>query len=329
MVLFLLNPNMSDRRRSRKRMKTEHQTIGMVLVGVLVALASVMACSKEERPAEVVTVESRYPGISTGMLKNAKLVEMKPELVAETGEAKITTADMQGMVQELPQEYQAQLQKNLIFLLEQRIARTLLLQEAKAAGVPSQNVGDEEVIQGLAAKVAQSATVSDEDIRKFYDANKALIGDTPLEEVKDQIQAMLLQEKQQEVLMGYIEQLEKRADIKLNRDWFEQQSRLTRDNPVDQARLSGKPSVVQFGAPSSVPSEMMGPVLEGLQQKYAQALNVVMVNVGDEQILGARYGIRSVPTQMFFDKSGKEVGRNQGVLEEEELAKEVAKLGLN
>jgi thioredoxin 1 len=249
--------------------------------------------------------------------------------VAETGDAKITTADMQGMVQELPQEYQAQLQKNLIFLLEQRVARTLLLQEAKAAGVPSQGVGDEEVIQGLAAKVAQSATVSDEDIQKFYEANKALIGDTPLEDVKDQIQAMLLQEKQQEVLMGYIEQLEKRADIKLNREWFEQQSRLTRDNPVDQARLSGKPTVVQFGAPSSVPSEMMGPVLEGLQQKYAQALNVVTVNVGDEQILGARYGIRSVPTQMFFDKSGKEVGRNQGVLEEEDLAKEVAKLGLN
>jgi thioredoxin 1 len=74
---------------------------------------------------------------------------------------------------------------------------------------------------------------------------------------------------------------------------------------------------------------MMTGVLEGLQQKHAQALNVVMVNIGDEQILGARYGVRSVPTQMFFDKTGKEVSRNQGVLDEEELAKEVAKMGVN
>jgi thioredoxin 1 len=54
-----------------------------------------------------------------------------------------------------------------------------------------------------------------------------------------------------------------------------------------------------------------------------------MINIGDEQILGARYGIRSVPTQMFFDKTGKEVSRNQGVLDEEELAKEVTKIGVN
>jgi thioredoxin-like negative regulator of GroEL len=214
-------------------------------------------------------------------------------------------------------------------MLEQRVAKAILVQEAKAAGVPSQGVPDEAVIQGLAAQVAQSATVADEDIQKFYEANKTLIGDAPLEEVKDQIQAMLLQEKQQEVLTAFIEQLEKRADIKVNRDWFEQQSRLTRDNPVDQARLSGKPSVVQFAVASSVPSEMMTPVLEGLQQKHAGTLNVVFVNVGDEAILGARYGIRSVPTQVFFDKAGKEISRNQGVLDEEELAKEAARVITN
>jgi thiol-disulfide isomerase/thioredoxin len=309
-------------------MKAERKTM-VVAAMALIALVFVFACTKEE-PAKiaVVTVEDRYPGISMGMLKNAKLTEMKNDLVAETGDTKLTAADVQSMLQELPQEYLAQLQKNLIFLLEQRIAKTVLLQEAKATGVPTQGVPDETVIQGLAAKVAESAAVADEDIQKFYEANKALIGDAPIEEVKDQIQAMLLQEKQQEVLTAFIEQLEKRADIRVNRDWFEQQSRLTRDNPVDQARLSGKPSVVQFGIPSSVPSEMMTGVLEGLQQKHTQALNVVLVNVGDEQILGARYGIRSVPTQMFFDKAGKEISRNQGVLDEEQLAKEVAQIGV-
>jgi thioredoxin 1 len=51
--------------------------------------------------------------------------------------------------------------------------------------------------------------------------------------------------------------------------------------------------------------------------------------VGDEAILGARYGIRSVPTQVFFDKAGKEISRNQGVVDEGDLAKEVARVITN
>ena len=310
-------------------MNAQHSIIRLVAIA-LVALAAAWACTKEE-PAKVavVTVEDRYPGISIGMLKNATLADMKSDLVAEAGEAKITGADLQSMLQELPQEYLPQLQKNLIFLLEQRVARTILLQEAKTVGVSTEGVSDEDVIQGLANHVAQTATVADEDIQKFFEANKALIGEATLEEVKDTIQAMLLQERQQAALTTFIEELEKRARIQVNREWFEQQSRLTRDNPVDQARLSGKPSVVQFGTPSSVTSEMMTPVLEGLQQKHAGTLNVVFVNVGDEAILGARYGIRSVPTQVFFDKAGKEISRNQGVVDEGDLAKEVARVITN
>jgi thioredoxin 1 len=301
------------------------------LAVVLVALSYVTACTKEEPKAkvEVVTVEERYPGVSTGMLKNAKLTDLKPELVAEAGGTAITGADLQSMLQELPQEYLPQLQKNMIFLLDQRVARTILLQEAKAAGVKTEGETEEAVIQALANQIAQTATVADDDILKFYEANKAMIGEASLEEVRDTIAGMLLQERQQAALATFVDQVEKRAQIQVNRDWFEQQSRLTRDNPVDQARISGKPSLVQFAVPSSVMGEMMTPLLEALQQKHAGALNVIFVNVGDEQILGARYGIRSVPTQLFFDNTGKEVSRNQGVIDEGDLVKAVAGIGVN
>jgi thiol-disulfide isomerase/thioredoxin len=292
-----------------------------------------LACTKKEEPAkaqaEAATVEERYPGVSMGMLKNARIAELKAELVAEAAGTNITAADLQSMLQELPQEYLPQLQKNMIFLLDQRVARTILLQEAKAAGVKTEGETEEVVIQALANQIAQTATVADDDILKFYEANKAMIGEAALEEVRDTIEGMLLQERQQAALATFVDQVEKRAQIQVSRDWFEQQSRLTRDNPVDQARLSGKPSLVQFAVASSVMGEMMTPLLEALQQKHAGALNVVFVNVGDEQILGARYGIRSVPTQLFFDKAGKEVSRNQGVIDEEDLAKAVAGIGVN
>jgi thioredoxin 1 len=313
-------------------MNIRTNTIRIVALA-LIALAAVLACTKKEEPAkaqaEAATVEERYPGVSMGMLKNARIAELKAELVAEAAGTNITAADLQSMLQELPQEYLPQLQKNMIFLLDQRVARTILFQEAKAAGVKTEGETEETVIQGLANQIAQTATVADDDILKFYEANKAMIGEATLEEVRDTIEGMLLQERQQAALATFIDQVEKRARIQVNRDWFEQQSRLTRDNPVDQARLSGKPSLVQFTVPSSVMGEMMTPVLEGLQQKHAGALNVVFVNVGEEQILGARYGIRSVPTQVFFDKAGKEASRNQGVIDEGDLAKAVAGIGVN
>jgi thiol-disulfide isomerase/thioredoxin len=304
-----------------------HITASLSLsVFLLVCAFAFVGCSDD---AKIALVEETYPGLSLGMLKNAKLTKMKPETLAETGGTQITSAQLQSMISELPPEFLPQLKKNLIFLLEQRVAKTVLIQEAKSAGVPTEGAADEDVIQALALHVTQEATVPDEDIQKFFDSNKAMIGEAPYEEVKEPIRAMLLQEKQQEALNAYLEQLERRVDIRVNRDWFEEQSRLARDNPVDKARSSGRPSVIQFDAATSPPGEMMRPFLEGLQKKYPETLNVVFVNLGEEQILGARYGIREAPTQVFYDKSGKEISRNAGIFSEEELAQQVAKIGVN
>jgi thioredoxin 1 len=292
----------------------------------LICVLAFVGCSDD---GKIAIVEEAYPGLSLGMLKNAKLTKMKPETLAEAGGAQITSAELQSMLGEMPPEFLPQLKKNLIFLLEQRVAKTVLIQEAKSAGVPTEGASDEDVIQALAQHVTESATVPDEDIQKFFDSNKAMIGEAPYEEVKEPIRSMLLQEKQQEALNAYLEQLERRVDIRVNRDWFEEQSRLSRDNPVDKARSSGKPSVIQFDAATSPPGAMMQPFLEDLQKKYPETLNVVFVNLGEEQILGARYGIREAPTQVFYDKSGKEISRNAGMLDAEELAQQVAKIGVN
>jgi thiol-disulfide isomerase/thioredoxin len=306
---------------------SRHITASLSLAAfILICVFVFVGCSDD---GKIASVEETYPGLSLGMLKNAKLTKMKPETLAEAGSAQITSAQLQSMLGELPPELLPQLKKNLIFLLEQRVAKTVLVQEAKSAGVLTEGAADEDVIQALALHVTKTATVAEEDIQKFFDANKAMIGEAPYEEVKGPIQAMLLQEKQQEALNAFLEQLQRRVDIRVNRDWFKEQSLLTRDNPVDKARSSGKSSVIQFDAATSPPGEMMQPFLESLQKKYPETLNVVFVNLGEEQILGARYGIREAPTQVFYDKTGKEISRNAGMLNAEELAQQVAKIGIN
>jgi thioredoxin 1 len=300
----------------------------LVLAGCVVVFALGLGGCAEDG-GKIAIVEDAYPGISMGLLKNAKLVKMKPEVLAEAGGAQFTNDQLQATIKDIPPEVLPQIQKNLIFLLEQRLAVMVLVKEAKNAGIPTEGISDDDTIQALLMNVAKDVTVPEEDVKAFFEANKAMIGETPFEEVKETIEAMLGQEKQQQAVNVYLEQLEQKADIKINRQWFEENSRLTRDNPLDKARFSDKPSLIGFGATGSLPSEMMQPTLDALQKKHPDTLNVVSVNLAEERVLGARYGIGSVPAQVFFDKTGKEVFRNMGVLAEEEIVKQLAGMGVN
>ena len=56
---------------------------------------SFVGCSDD---GKIALVEETYPGLSLGMLKNAKLTKMKPETLAEAGGAQITSAQLQSML---------------------------------------------------------------------------------------------------------------------------------------------------------------------------------------------------------------------------------------
>ena len=98
--------------------------------------------------------------------------------------------------------------------------------------------------------------------------------------------------------------------------------------PVAQARASGMPSLVDFGAKGCRPCDMLAPILDTLRTKYAGKMNVLFVNVREEPALAAQYGIEFIPVQVFFDKSGKEVFRHTGFWPQEEIEKKAAEMGV-
>jgi thioredoxin 1 len=130
------------------------------------------------------------------------------------------------------------------------------------------------------------------------------------------------------VIAKYIETLGQRTPIEVSAAWVKEQAALAKDNLVDKARTSGRPSMVDFGASGCQPCELMAPILETLKKKHEGKANILFVHVREMQVLAARYGVQSIPVQVFFDKDGKEVFRHVGFFSQDEIEKKLAELGV-
>jgi thioredoxin 1 len=184
------------------------------------------------------------------------------------------------------------------------------------------------MIQKYFKRLVANVQVSDAEVAKFYEENKDACGGAALDQVKDQLRQLVLQQKQQDLVDEHIRTLGQRMRIEVSAAWTKEQAVLAKDNLVDKARGSGKPSLVDFGSTGCRPCDMLAPILETLKKKYAGKVNVLFVHVGQEQILAARYGIQTIPIQFFFDKDGKEVFRHVGFWPQAEIEKKLAEMGV-
>lgn len=87
---------------------------------------------------------------------------------------------------------------------------------------------------------------------------------------------------------------------------------------------------VELGSVNCVPCKMMQPVMKEVEKEYSSQVKVVFHDVWtpDGKPYGAKYGIRSIPTQIFLDKDGKEYFRHEGYFPKEELVKILAMKGV-
>ena len=95
--------------------------------------------------------------------------------------------------------------------------------------------------------------------------------------------------------------------------------------PTDAA---GLPRLVDLGAGKCIPCKMMAPILEELKTEYAGSMEVVFIDVWQDKDAGQKYGIQSIPTQIFYDASGKELFRHEGFFAKEEILAKWKELGI-
>lgn len=97
---------------------------------------------------------------------------------------------------------------------------------------------------------------------------------------------------------------------------------------VEPASARPLPRMVDVGADRCVPCKAMAPILEGLRTEYAGRLEVTFVDVWRFPDLAAPYGVRIIPTQIFFGPDGRELARHQGFMSREEILAQWKALGV-
>jgi len=103
---------------------------------------------------------------------------------------------------------------------------------------------------------------------------------------------------------------------------------------VSQAGLpevptKGMVTMLDLGAKKCIPCKMMAPILEKLKGQYDGKASIVFIDVFEHREQVARFGIRAIPTQIFFDRDGNEVYRHLGFMSEETIVQQLKKMGVD
>jgi len=84
------------------------------------------------------------------------------------------------------------------------------------------------------------------------------------------------------------------------------------DESFKELIAGNKPFVVDFWAEWCGPCRMIGPIIEELAEEYDDRAIIGKMNVDDNDEIPVEYGIRSIPTILFF-KNGVLTDKHVGV----------------
>lgn len=99
---------------------------------------------------------------------------------------------------------------------------------------------------------------------------------------------------------------------------------VTNEN-IKEVLASAPVVLVDFWAVWCGPCRALGPVIEEVASEFEGKIVVGKCNVDEAQDISMEYGIRSIPTVIFF-KNGEPVDKTVGLVPKEEIVKRINNL---
>ncbi len=98
---------------------------------------------------------------------------------------------------------------------------------------------------------------------------------------------------------------------------------------IPPAPTPGMVTMLDLGSHKCIPCKMMEPILKDLQKEYDGRASVIFIDVWEHQDQAKRFGVRAIPTQIFYDRQGREVSRHMGFLDKQSIISVFQKLGVS
>ncbi len=90
--------------------------------------------------------------------------------------------------------------------------------------------------------------------------------------------------------------------------------------------VENRVTMVDLGAKTCIPCKLMAPILEELKEEYKGRAEIIFIDVWEEEELAIKFKVAAIPTQIFYDKSGKEVFRHVGFMDKDSIEKKFTEL---
>ncbi len=97
----------------------------------------------------------------------------------------------------------------------------------------------------------------------------------------------------------------------------------------EQIAGKGLPALIDVGAGTCIPCKLMAPILDALKRELEGKVVVQFIDLNKFPNAAQAYRIRVMPTQIFYDASGKESFRHEGFFSKEDILAKWKELGVD
>ena len=98
---------------------------------------------------------------------------------------------------------------------------------------------------------------------------------------------------------------------------------------LNQLPVKGMVTMIDLGAKKCVPCKMMAPIMEKMEKQYEGKAAIVFIDVWENKDQATKYGVKVIPTQIFYDETGKENYRHVGFFSEKAIVGVLHSMGVD